>query len=157
MLRHQLSISHIPDTPDRLFIQDTSIYNNFAEYPRLALHRPGSSSPINLPFRIGELNVYTKPQLKNYIPDGVYQATYSVAPHDEVFVCYTFLKTASFRCDMHKWMNSIDWINEPVDSLVYQKLTKINGLLLGAEAIVKQDAKKATEYFKQASLLLSLQ
>lgn len=155
LTRHHLALTVLPASEDSLIVQDLSQYRGWPEFPRLTIYPPNQSDGFAVPFAPNTYNVYHCNQLGGKLGDGVYKLNYSVAPHDQVHICYWFLRTYDLEARLGRWMNRIDWRIEPVDSKHYTTLTRISGLLQAAERVVQDDPDKAVYYYQQASHFIS--
>jgi hypothetical protein len=78
-------------------------------------------------------------------PDGVYEVTYSVAPHDKVVKKIKHLRTSFLQKDIKNILNKID-----SDSEVISNLYKINLYLQAASLSLNDNEKLAVSFYKEA-------
>ncbi|PRY38439.1 hypothetical protein CLV58_109166 [Spirosoma oryzae] len=148
MTRHHLELLSLPATDETILLQDLSVYNGYPEYPRLVLTVPGRNS-CSVPIKPGETTVIRPLNPGELLPDGIYTADYSVTPHDQIQLCYPFLRTYQLECRLNRWIQTIDWLQEPVTSRNYQTLQKVTALLLAATSSVQAgDLAGGQRYFQ---------
>lgn len=153
------------DTCDcyNLAVIDLSYYITSVEKPKLTITPPGYN-PIVFDFTINQTNIFnsyslgltdvnTVDQLL-VLPDGVYEITYSVCPHDSLYATIYHLRT----CNLDKRLSAF-WAKQvticDTDSKIYKNLDIIEILLRGAKANAQIcNTDKAVELYKKADELL---
>lgn len=91
-------------------LTDESLYDGLTPITNVSLKITvaGTCCPVFLPFAINSTNTYSSYSFGltslsgslSDLPDGIYEATLSVCPNDEVYVEIKFLRTCVTRCKL---------------------------------------------------------
>ena len=119
-MKSQLMLKLDNSHPKVLGVRDLSVYNSEIAVcePYLVVQAPGFATAYTLDFSINNFTAINSNSLgltkaSNLqgmveLPDGIYYLKYSIQPHEQVFVEYTFFRTSALRCRLQQAILTVD-------------------------------------------------
>jgi len=137
-----------------LYWFDKSEYMETPSVPVIQVIFPGFTEANTAPISPNKLNTISTSFLqftteKEEFPDGVYNITYAIAPHDKLKVCKWYLRTTQLVGNIQQTLQSLSMEEKEKISLILE----IDKYLLAAKAQVGENHVQANELFKYAQKL----
>jgi hypothetical protein len=152
--------------PLTLVLVDSSQYIEPPDRPLLEAFLPGFDkylltnvvpNQVNT-FNSNTLNLAHSLSLNHLVvlPDGVWKFRYKICPYDYVFVDKSYLRTTLIEQKLSRAYNELDLekCTDKTTAYILDQLTRVQILLRGGKAIVNQNTKRSSEYYKLADRLL---
>jgi hypothetical protein len=147
-----------------LSLLDTSHYVTTPENLRLDITVPGfslmrfediSPNQVNIfnSYSLGLTNTNTYDTI-NELPDGIYEVTLAICPHDTLYETKYFLRTCKFEYRLSNFWAKVVSICD-TETKIFKEIEKIEILLKGAKANAQIcNTKKAVDLYRKADELL---
>lgn len=165
--QHILDFEIIPTgNPKTLVFLDSSDYFREPEKPLLEVTLPGYSKYFLVNITARKLNTFNSntlglTELLNNdclvdLPDGIYTYKYKICPYDETYKVKKFFRTTLIQQDLDDLYTQIENPENitPDERIFEYQLVEIHSAIIGAQAVVNKDEKKANAYYKIAQKLI---
>jgi hypothetical protein len=148
-----------------LTIVDLSEYHEKPDKPLFIIKVPGMQSTTSVPYNTNQLNVLNSHNLgvtlytNNFsvLPDGVYEITQAICPHEEIFHTKFYLKDTLLKQRLYKFLGKKEACCDCENSEdLKRNLLDLHVLLLSAKSYAFcGDKNTATEMYKKANKILN--